>query len=67
MVSHTAQLGASGQAVKFSTVLSCQSPDLSSEQKQVTPFFAARLQSLRCAKLQLYGYCGSAQSQSSGQ
>lgn len=63
MASHTAQLEASGQARQFSTVLCCRLPDLSSEQKQVKLFFVAPLHFLECAKLQLYGYCGTAQSQ----
>lgn len=53
MASHTAQLQASGSRL----------PDLSSEQKQVKPFFVAPLHLLKCAKLQFYGYCGVAQSQ----
>lgn len=60
MASHTAQLEASGQGGEFLTVLCCGLPGLSSEQKQVKPFFVAPLHFLKCAKLQLYGYCSSA-------
>ncbi len=67
MASHTAQLEASGQAQKFSTALCSCLPDLSAEQKQVKLFFVAPLHLLKCAKLQLYGYCDAAQSHMEGQ
>lgn len=65
MGSHPVELEANGQAVKSSTVLCCWF--LSSAQKQVRPLFVARLHFLKCAKLQLYGYCSGARSQSCGQ
>lgn len=43
MVPHTAQLEASGQTMQFLTILCCQQPDLSSEQKQLMSFCHAPL------------------------